>query len=207
MQKLAWFLTGVVSIAVLLVVIALTFVKAARGFSTLTAPSKFETLLAEEARNMALPRNARDKKNPIASSNEVLAEARAHWADHCAVCHANDGGGQTELGAHLYPPAPDMRLQHTQGLTDGELFYIIENGVRLSGMPGWGGSKHGEADSWKLVVFIRHLPSITQAEVDEMEKLNPKTPEEREEEEQEQQFLSGQSTTQGTGVKHTTKEK
>ena len=54
--------------------------------------------------------------------------------------------------------APDMRQRETQSLTDGELFYIIQNGVRLTGMPGWGGgSSHDELDSWKLVRFVRHL--------------------------------------------------
>ena len=56
----------------------------------------------------------------------------------------------------MYPPAPDMRRAETQQLTDGELFYIIQNGVRLTGMPAWGGSggdvsAHDEEDSWKLV--------------------------------------------------------
>jgi hypothetical protein len=55
----------------------------------------------------------------------------------------------------MYPPAPDMRKERTQRMTDGELFYIIENGIRLSGMPAWGGSEPAGQDSWKLV----HFPS------------------------------------------------
>jgi mono/diheme cytochrome c family protein len=136
-------------------------------------------------------------QNSIPDSPEVEKEAMAHWADHCAACHANDGSGQNTMGRQMYPPAPDMRKQGTQKMTDGELFYIIENGERMTGMPAWGGTKHGQADSWKLVRFIRHLPSLTQAEIREMEALNPKTPEDLEEEKQEEEFLKG-----GTPAEH-----
>ena len=62
----------------------------------------------------------------------------------------------------MYPPAPDMREADTQNMTDGELFYIVQNGIRLTGMPVWGsGSDHDAEDSWKLVRFIRHLPKLT----------------------------------------------
>jgi mono/diheme cytochrome c family protein len=89
-------------------------------------------------RNLAVPRGARNLRNPVAQTHEGLVEALAHFADHCASCHANDGSGQTEIGENLYPKAPDMRLPATQSLSDGELFYIIENGIRLTGMPAWG---------------------------------------------------------------------
>lgn len=86
---------------------------------------------------------------------------------------------------------------------DGELFYTIENGIRLSGMPAWGGgTEHGEEDSWKLVHFIRHLPSLSASEVKEMEKLNPKSPDELEEEKQEQQFLNGQLPNEASKQNH-----
>ena len=68
---------------------------------------------------------------------EVIAAGMAHYADHCAACHANDGSAETQIGLGMYPRPPDMRQPATQTLTDGELFYIIENGVRLTGMPAW----------------------------------------------------------------------
>jgi hypothetical protein len=95
----------------------------------------------------------------------------------------------------MYPQAPDMRQADTQALTDGELFYIIQNGVRLTGMPAWGGASDYDAeDSWKLVHFIRHLPSLTLEERKQMEKLNPKSPDELKEEEEEEKFLKGESS-------------
>ena len=107
------------------------------------------------------------------------------------------------MGKHMYPPAPDMRQADTQSLTDGELFYIIQNGVRLSGMPSWGGGTgHDELDSWKLVRFIRHLPKITAEEVKEMDGLNPKSPEELKEEQEEEEFLNGSQPNEHTHHAH-----
>jgi hypothetical protein len=100
------------------------------------------------------------------------------------------------LGKGLYPHPPDLRLPATQDLTDGELFWIIENGVRFTGMPAFASAGdhngHGGAlDSWKLVHFIRHLPHLTPAERVEMERYNPKGPDERAEEQEENNFLNG----------------
>ena len=192
MSRALWFLAGALSLAAVMVVTGVVFIKMSTdGFSTHSQPTAIERALATRARSMAIPKAARDRKNPINNSPEVLAEARSHWADHCAVCHGNDGSGQATIGQHLYPPAPDMREAGTQQLSDGELFYIVENGIRLSGMPGWGGSDGGE-DSWKLVNFIRHLPGLSQTEIQEMEKLNPKTEAERQEELRDEQFLRGE---------------
>ena len=104
----------------------------------------------------------------------------------------------------MYPPAPDMRQTDTQQLSDGELFFIIENGIRLTGMPAWGGAAdhRGEEDSWKLVRFIRHLPNLSPAEVKEMEALNPKSAEDLEEEKQEERFLKGEPTSETPTHKH-----
>ena len=153
---------------------------AANGFSARAEPSAMETFAARTARGLAMPANAKNRTNPVSNTQDVLAEARAHWADHCAGCHANDGSGQVEMGKRMYPPAPDMRKEPTQKMSDGELFFIIENGIRLSGMPAWGGSEAGGEDSWKLVHFIRHLPTMSATEMKEME-----------EEKQEEQFLKG----------------
>jgi len=195
MRKPGWFAGGAVAGVLLAAAGGLVFLKTrANGFSARAKPSALEEYLAEAARSAAIPAGAKEKSNPVPNSREVLAEARAHWADHCALCHSNDGSGETDMGRQMYPPAPDMRKEHTQRLTDGELFYIIENGIRLSGMPAWGdGKEEHSQDSWKLVHFIHHLPALSPEEIREMEKLNPKSPDELEEERQEKEFLNGQT--------------
>ena len=85
-----------------------------------------------------------------------------------------------------------MRGAATQNLTDGQLFYIIENGIRLTGMPAWAtGTKAGEESSWRLVHFIRRLPQITSQELEEMEAMNPRPPAEIRQEIEEERFLQG----------------
>ena len=162
------------------------------GFTSRGTPSAAETMVMRRARSWGTPASVRDQVNPSATSDTVLRGAMEHWADHCAGCHANDGSGHTEMGHGLYPKSPDMRAAATQKLTDGELFYIIERGVPLTGMPAWGnGTPEGEMASWELVRFIRKLPTLTDQDVDEMRKLNPTSPMQMEQEGKIDDFLNG----------------
>src|SRR6267154_3531078 len=161
------------------------------GLSARATPSRLEAFLARNARGLSMPSNAKGTTNPVADSVEVQRNARLHFADHCAVCHGNDGSGDNPMAHGLYPKPPDLRGQRTQKLSDGELFWIIENGVRFTGMPAFGGTHGSEEDSWKLVRFIRHLPQLSTDERLEMERHNPKGPGDRKEETEEEDFLRG----------------
>ncbi len=162
------------------------------GFSARDKPSAVEHFLARRMRRWAVPAKARGMKNPFADSAEAVAGGRAHFADHCASCHGNDGRGKTEIGQNLYPKAPDMWEKDTQSLSDGELFYTIKNGVRLTGMPAWGeDTPEDDTASWHLVSFIRHLPWITPEELEAMKAMNPVSPMEMEEGKAEKEFLEG----------------
>lgn len=166
---------------------------ARRGLSARTEPSRIEELVARAMRRLATPAAVRSLPNPVQATPAVFEEGLEHFADHCAVCHANDGSGDTPIGRNLYPRAPDMRGARTQGLSDGELFSIIENGIRLTGMPAWGtGTPEGERASWVLVHFIRRLPHLTEEEISRMEALNPKSAEEWREGEEIRRFLAGE---------------
>jgi mono/diheme cytochrome c family protein len=166
-------------------------VGSSRGFTTRESPTGMERFLAREARHLAIPRAARQMTNPVAVTPELLVDARRHFADHCATCHANDGSGNTEIGRMLYPKAPDMRERGTQSMSDGELYFIIHNGIRLSGMPAWGSESGHDHDSWALVHFIRHLPQLTPDEIEDMKHYNPQSPAEMQEEKEEEEFLNG----------------
>ena len=138
MRSIFWFLAGLAAAIVLASVIGYALLTTSvGGFSANARPTAAETWIARKVRAMAVPNDMKQKNNPVPNSPEILSDARAHWADHCAACHGNDGSGQSEMGPHLYPPTPDMRKPDTQRMTDGELFYIIQNGIRLSGMPAW----------------------------------------------------------------------
>lgn len=165
------------------------------GLSARAEPLAVEKAVAERLRRLSVPAAARDAKNPVPLNDANLADGRAHFADHCAICHGNDGRGETEIGTGLYPKAPNMREDDTQKLTDGELFYIIKNGVRFTGMPAWGDpeSTADDESNWKLVHFIRHLPRLTAQDIQEMERLNPKAHGHEEMSgEDEEKFLQGE---------------
>ena len=163
------------------------------GFSSRGTPSWIEKFAATTARKLAVPSEYWQFPNPIAASRENIQAGMEHFSDHCAACHANDGSGETLFGKGLYPRPPDMRTVETQNKSDGDLYYTIENGIRLSGMPAFG-EEHtagSDSDTWKLVLFIRHLPNLTANELKQMEQLNPKTEGDRAEEQQEEEFLKG----------------
>ncbi|SRR5579885_215154 len=163
-----------------------------RGFSARETPTRMEVFVATKARALAVPASYRKLKNPVPNSPQSIRAGMEHFADHCFLCHANNGNGETTFGKNMYPKPPDMRLPETQSKTDGELFYTIYNGIRLSGMPAFGEKDQSDAEStWHLVWFIRHLPSLTEEEEKQMEKLNPKGSMEEGEEQQEEQFLKG----------------
>jgi len=156
--------------AVLLILLAIAILAAAygtavirRGFSAADQPSAVETVVSRAVRNLGIPSGARNEKNPFAPSQEGLQEARELFTNHCAGCHGKDGNAQSEIGQNFYPKAPDLRLPATQNLTDGEIHYIIKNGVRLTGMPALGTPHVGEDNNtaWKIVLFVRAISQLT----------------------------------------------
>ncbi|GAC1673899.1 MAG: hypothetical protein NVS9B4_28210 [Candidatus Acidiferrum sp.] len=175
-----------------------------RGFSARAKPSAVEEAVARAARNLATPAADRNKRNPFSETPEIIEEAETHFADHCAICHGNDGTGRTEIGQNLYPKPPDMRQPATQNLTDGQIYSIVHNGIRLTGMPAWGDPDRDD-DSWKLVLFIRHLPRITPRELKHMEEFNPKSSADRSEEEDEKRFLDDRDAPEMTKHMHHSK--
>lgn len=170
-HAIAW---TVLALAAIIAFYGLSVVR--RGFSAKDQPSALEVILARSVRNFSLTVNARNQHNPFPASSENLHEGMEHFADHCAFCHATDGSGNSETGRNLYPRPPDLRQAQTQRLTDGEIYSIIANGVRLTGMPA---SDHEPDDNWRLVLFIRHLPQLSPDERREMEHINPNSGEER----------------------------
>ncbi len=139
-----------------------------RGFSTSEEPSALEKAVARTARHLSILSQARNEKTPSKATQETLQEARDIFMARCAVCHGDDGSGRSKVGRNLYPKVPDLRLQRTQGLSDGEIHAIIQNGVRLTGMPGWGNPHEvQDQDNWKLVLFIRELRQPSAKEIAE----------------------------------------
>ncbi len=136
-----------------------------RGFRAASKPSAFETAVARSLRNLAIPRYERRKKNPFIGDSQALQQGREDFLTRCAVCHGIDDSGRTQIGLHEYPRVPDLRASATQDMTDGEIHYIIENGVQLSGMPALGSAHRiSGPESWRLALFVRSLRPLSGAE-------------------------------------------
>lgn len=147
---------------------AVGFAFTRNGLSARTEPPAIEAVVARRIRSLAIPTGAKSRPNPYANDSGAWVDGGRHFQEHCAVCHGDDGSGKSEIGRNLYPKAPDMRAAGTQDLTDGELYFVIMNGVRYTGMPAWEG-EHTPAETWKLVSFIRRLPRLTS---DDLDKVN-----------------------------------
>jgi mono/diheme cytochrome c family protein len=134
------------------------------GLSASTEPGRLERAVAARLVRLAIPADADRQQNPLGGQADVWREARTHYLDHCAVCHGRDAKGKTEMGANMYPKVPDLTSADVQRRSDGALFYIIQNGVRWTGMPAWK-DEHSPEDTWKLVAFIRKAPTLAEADM------------------------------------------
>ena len=161
------FLRDALITIVLLSVIALALVVAMvrrGGLAATEEPGRLERAVAGKLVRLSIPSEVERQKSPFANDANAWREAKEHYMDHCAVCHGRGGKGDTGVGKNMYPRVPDLTGPDTQSRSDGALFYIIQNGVRWTGMPAWKG-EHSPEESWKLVAFVRRSPTLTEADL------------------------------------------
>jgi mono/diheme cytochrome c family protein len=137
------------------------------GLSADAQPGRMEQVVARNLVRLSIPATAKRDENPFRNDPEAWRSAAAHYETHCAACHGADGHAETAMATGLYPKVPDLTQPVVQRLTDGELFYIIRNGVRWTGMPAWR-LQHSDDESWQLVSFVRQLPTLTEQDVDSL---------------------------------------
>ena len=159
---------ALITIAVLLAIVAVVLYTQVRagGLAADTEPGQTERLIASRLVRLAIPADAKRQQNPLGTQDTTIWRTAAdHYGDHCAACHGKDGRGDTDLGRNMYPDVPSFADASVQRLSDGELFYIIQNGVRWTGMPAWK-DEHSAEDTWRLVSFIRAVPNLTPADLE-----------------------------------------
>ena len=161
------FLRDAVITILLLAIVAVTaavVVVRRGGLAASDEPGRLERAVASRLVRLAIPADADRQQSPLGGQADVWRQAREHYLDHCAVCHGRDAKGHTDMGANMYPKVPDLTSAQVQGRSDGALFYIIQNGIRWTGMPAWK-KEHTPEDTWKLVAFIRKAPTLTEADM------------------------------------------
>ncbi len=157
MRFLAGILTGVL---LLTVGVAAFVLSGACDLAATVHPGKLEKELAGIALDRSVARRAPKTSNPVAPSPGALRTGLEHYRGMCVTCHGGPGVDASEIGIGLNPPAPDLTLARVQRRTDGELFWLVSHGIRMTGMPAFGPT-HDNEEIWKIVAFLRHLPELT----------------------------------------------
>lgn len=134
----------------------------AYDISATARPSSLEKSVAGWVRDASIRARAQhDVRAP--SDPATLAKGRAEYAEHCQVCHGIPDGAQSSIAQGLNPPVPDLAEPATQARSDGELFFVVSHGIRLSGMPAFAKSEPDDV-RWSMVAFVRHLPRLSAEE-------------------------------------------
>ena len=166
-RKLVYAWAAVTLLGVIAIVVA-GVVLWSHGFSSRPEPSNMEASIAMKAYDSSTPGRYKKMQNPLGAQDVNLIESGGHYEEHCAVCHGDDGSGTPKFHGIMYPRPTDLRSEETQEMSDGELYWVIKNGVRWSGMPAFGKTGDNDEHAWKMVAYVRHLPKLTPAELQEV---------------------------------------
>jgi mono/diheme cytochrome c family protein len=122
-----------------------------------TPPGALESWVASTAKHRFLIGN-KSAKNPLPQTDATLADGKEAFSHYCVACHGNDGQNTgVPFVEHMSPPIPPLASAEVQTYTDGQLKWILDYGVRPSGMPGSKGILSDD-ELWSIVMYLRHLP-------------------------------------------------
>ncbi len=150
------------SILLALMALALAAVVVVGGLTqirldALQEPGHLETVFAAQVKHHLVRRNSREGIPPASPNlQSSIEEGDKLYGTECAMCHGLDGHTLTDTGRWMYPRAADLTSVAVQNYSDRELFWIVKNGIRLSGMPGFGRVESDE-HIWNLVHYVRTL--------------------------------------------------
>lgn len=135
---------------------ALAFLVLMTGCKT-SPPGKVEHGLMRWTKHTVSVRN-KSERNPLPATSENVAAGKEAFSHYCVACHGMDGQNTgVPFAEHMSPPVPLLASPEIQSYTDGQLKWVIDNGIMPSGMPGSKGILSDE-EIWSTVLFIRHLP-------------------------------------------------
>lgn len=142
---------------VIAIVVAVVYGVLTADISALPEPGGFETRVANSARDWYIRRAAaRASFQPPANDASAVSAGQGLFGMACASCHGKDGRHPTNTGKAMYPRVPDLGSPEVQKLSDAELFWVIKNGIRLSGMPGFG-KIFSDNELWQATYYVRSL--------------------------------------------------
>jgi mono/diheme cytochrome c family protein len=157
------FFSGVFATLLVIVAVGGFIFATGRWNVAATAPPDMIDKVAPWALDKALERRSKDITDPIAKDAGAIARGMTHYRENCLPCHGAPGIEPAEFHEGLNPSPPDIDAPALQHDTDAELFWVIKNGIRMTGMPAFGGN-HKDEEIRDIVAFVRHAPQITDAE-------------------------------------------
>jgi mono/diheme cytochrome c family protein len=166
---------GAAGIALL---IALFLILPWLNWSAIRKPGQMENRLAGYATSNWTRRNAGTQSNPLSPTPENMKAGQSDFEEHCAGCHGLEGDGDNRFEADFNPPIPKL-TGDTQKWSDGELYFIIANGISMSAMPGFG-KNHDPKEIWGMVLWVRHLAQLSSSEKEAIESRQRTTTEQHE---------------------------
>ena len=159
-KSIPFLIAGIIIGIVLCIGIPLLVLDAgAVNMAASTKPGSIERTLAPWAVDKSRARRAPHKTDPYTNS-AAIATGLNHYRENCVMCHGAPNVQPGEAAMGLNPPAPELQSKGTQSMSDGELFWTIKHGVRMTGMPAFA-MTHTDEQIWKIVAFVRHLPDLT----------------------------------------------
>ena len=164
MKRIVINIWAIVALAGFLALVVFIAVGWSHGFNSRTEPTNLEGSIAMELHDSSIPGRYEKMQNPVPTEHLNLLEAGMLYEQRCAACHGDSGDGTTKFDGMMYPRPTDLRSDDTQGMSDGELYYTINNGIRWSGMPAFGSRGDNDENLWKIVAYVRHLPKLTVSE-------------------------------------------
>jgi thiosulfate dehydrogenase len=124
-------------------------------------PPSWEAGIAGHAMDASVGRHAPKATNPFEANEDNLSQGMVIYTMNCAVCHGSPAKKDNALGRSFYPPVPQF-LEDPADMPDNENFWIVENGIRYTGMPGWKGTLT-EEQMWKVTLFIGNMSNLPPA--------------------------------------------
>jgi mono/diheme cytochrome c family protein len=143
-------------------------------FSADTNPSPTERHLAMSAVDASTDRHAGNQKNPLQPSDENVIAGTVLYRNHCAGCHGTPSNPDSQFGRSFNPPVPQF-FKEGSDMADNQSFYIIQHGIRWSGMPAWSKTL-SENQTWQIITFLSHLEKLPPAAQKELAPIDSSFP-------------------------------
>ena len=165
------FIGGVVATILIIIIIGLIIIYSGwYDVSAANKPTGFERWLFGTTMDNSVEKHSEDLAAPNLESPDKIKEGFVHYNEMCVECHGAPGENESELEKGLNPKPPDLS-NSAQDMSPEELFWVIKNGIKMTGMPAWG-KTHSDDKIWSIVAFIEKLPGMTGVQYDSLQSIS-----------------------------------